>query len=149
MKVVAVTTARRRRRSKPIFPVDAVAPHLLGVAEHGPVAVVFGREEYGLRLTELLLGDWWTTIPMQTSYPSLNLAQSVMLVCHELSKAARGPLPEYPWDPASRERRMQILHHASQTMMSLGLRPKPDLNGYLTALGRVFDRGLMEEKMFP
>lgn len=47
MRAVAVTTARRRRRARPVYPMESVAPHLLGVAEYGPVAVVFGREEWG------------------------------------------------------------------------------------------------------
>jgi len=146
MCAVAVTTARRRRRARPVFPVDAVAPHLLGVAEHGPVAVVFGREEWGLNSSELLLGDWWTTIPMVTSYPSLNLAQSVMLVCRELARASMGPLPEYPWQPAPHGERHRLLEHAADTLVRAGLRPRPDLEGYLTVLGRVIDRALLEER---
>lgn len=146
MRAVAVTTARRRRRAKQIYPVSAVAPHLLGVAEHGPVAVVFGREEWGLTGSELLLGDWWTTIPMATAYPSLNLAQSVMLVCHELARAARGPLPAYPWRPAPRGERLRVLEHAGRTMLAAGLQPRPDLEGYLMVLARLVDRALLEER---
>ena len=146
MKAVAVTTARRRRRARPVFPVDAVAPHLLGVAEHGPVAVVFGREEWGMTNQELLMGDWWTTIPMVTSYPSLNLAQSVMLVCRELARASLGPMPAYPWIPASKENRHRLLEHAATTAVRSGLIPRPDFDGYLTVLGRVIDRALMEER---
>ncbi len=145
MKAVAVTTARRRRRARPIYPVDAVAPHLLGVAEKGPVAVVFGREEWGMTGSELLLGDWWTTIPMRTAYPSLNLAQSVMLVCRELSRAARGPLPSYPWKPADRGDRKRVLDHAAKTAVDAGMIPKPDIDGLVLTLGKVFDRGLLEE----
>ncbi len=146
MKAVAVTTARRRRRARPVYPIDSVAPHLLGIAEKGPVAIVFGREEYGLNASELLLGDWWTTIPMLTSYPSLNLAQSIMLVCRELARASMGPLPEYPWDPAPKERRRQLLEHATDTMVKAGLQPRPDRDGYITVLGRMIDRALMEER---
>lgn len=146
MRAVAVTTARRRRRTRPVYPVDSVAPHLLGVAEHGPVAVVFGREEWGLRADELILGDWWTTIPMVTTYPSLNLAQSVMLVCRELARASMGALPEYPWDPAPKGERMALLEHAARTVERAGLELRPDLTGYLTILGRVFDRALLEQQ---
>jgi len=146
MKVVALTTARRRKRARPVFPIDSVAPHLLGVAEHGPVGIVFGREEYGLTNHEMLLGDWWTTIPMVTSYPSLNLAQSIMLVCRELARASLGPLPEYPWEPASKGERMQLLNHAGRTMERAGLNPRPDMEGYLTVLGRMMDRAILEDR---
>jgi len=146
MKVVALTTARRRRRARPVFPIDSAAPHLLGVAEHGPVGLIFGREEWGLRTEEMLLGDWWVTIPMATSYPSLNLAQSVMLVCKDLAQAARGPLPTYPWNPARREQRLRVLDHAVDTMGKAGLFYKPDKIGYEMTIGRLFDRGLLEDR---
>ena len=146
MSAVAITTARRRRRTRPVHPVESVAPHLLSLARHSPVAIVFGREEWGLRNEELMLGDFWTTIPMATAYPSLNLAQSIMLVCHEIAKATTGPLPEYPWEPAPKGDRQRLLDHAASTMLKAGLYPRPDIEGYQMVLGRVLDRALLEER---
>ncbi|MDP8205268.1 MAG: TrmJ/YjtD family RNA methyltransferase [Candidatus Electryonea clarkiae] len=146
MKAVAVTTARRRRRARPVFPVDSAVPHLLGVAEHGNVAVVFGREEWGMTQSELLLGDWWVTIPMANAYPSLNLAQSVMLVCNEISNASRRPMPQYPWVPADHKSRHLLMENAAKTLIEAGFQPKPDIDGFLLALSRVFDRALLEER---
>ncbi|MBS1261894.1 MAG: putative tRNA/rRNA methyltransferase [Calditrichaeota bacterium] len=146
MRVVAITTARRRRRTRHVHPVESVAPHLIELARDGPVAVVFGREEWGLRTDELLLGDWWMTVPMATAYPSLNLAQSVMLVCHELARAAAGALPEYPWTPAPKGERRRLLEHAARTVVKAGLQPRPDIDGYLMLLGRVLDRALLEQR---
>lgn len=51
-------------------------------------AIVFGREESGLRNEELKLCDLVTAVPMKTVFPSLNLAQAVMLYAWELSKIA-------------------------------------------------------------
>lgn len=48
-------------------------------------ALVFGREDRGLSNDELARCDLLTGIPMAVSYPSLNLAQSVMLYAWELS----------------------------------------------------------------
>jgi len=50
------------------------------------IAIVFGREESGLKNEELKLCDLVTTVPLKTPYPSLNLAQAVMLYAYELSK---------------------------------------------------------------
>ena len=50
------------------------------------MAVVFGREESGLTNSELKLCDLVTTIPLKNSYPSLNLAQAVMVYAYKLSK---------------------------------------------------------------
>ncbi|MGM0571447.1 tRNA/rRNA methyltransferase [Marinobacter sp.] len=50
-------------------------------------ALLFGREDRGLSNEELACCDLLTGIPMAVSYPSLNLAQSVMLYAWELSSA--------------------------------------------------------------
>ncbi len=49
------------------------------------VAIVFGREESGLTNHEINLCQRVTTIPLKTRYPSLNLAQSVMVYAYILS----------------------------------------------------------------
>lgn len=49
------------------------------------VAIVFGREESGLTNHEINLCQRVTTIPLKTRYPSLNLAQSVMVYAYLLS----------------------------------------------------------------
>ena len=49
------------------------------------VAIVFGREESGLTNKEISLCDISVFIPMANHYPSLNLAQAVMIFAYELS----------------------------------------------------------------
>ncbi len=49
------------------------------------VALVFGREGHGLEGDELALCDLRSTIPMSGSYPSVNLAQSVMIYAYIFS----------------------------------------------------------------
>lgn len=50
------------------------------------VAIVFGREESGLTNQEIALCDMVSTVPMKNLYPSLNLAQAVMLYAYSLSE---------------------------------------------------------------
>lgn len=50
------------------------------------VAIVFGCEESGLSNTELALCDTLSSIALATDYPSLNLAQAVMLYAYELAQ---------------------------------------------------------------
>jgi tRNA/rRNA methyltransferase len=49
------------------------------------IAIAFGREEHGLLNDEINLCDAVTRVPMKRKYPSLNLAQAVMLYAYELS----------------------------------------------------------------
>ena len=51
------------------------------------VGFVFGSEENGLSTNQLDQCDLISTIPLATHYPSLNLAQSVLIYCWELSKS--------------------------------------------------------------
>ena len=53
-------------------------------------AIVFGRESQGLLNSEIRLCDSISTIPMKTKYPSLNLAQTVMIYAYTLSPLALG-----------------------------------------------------------
>ncbi len=49
------------------------------------VGILFGTEESGLPNSMVLKSDLAVTIPMAAPYPSLNLAQSVMVIAYELS----------------------------------------------------------------
>lgn len=50
------------------------------------VGILFGTEESGLPNDLILKSDMAMSIPMAGSYPSLNLAQSVMVTAYELSQ---------------------------------------------------------------
>jgi len=50
------------------------------------VGIVFGREESGLTTSELDLCDIRSTVPLSAPYPSINLAQSVMIYAYEFSR---------------------------------------------------------------
>jgi TrmH family RNA methyltransferase len=54
------------------------------VSQKKPVAIVFGKESKGLDNKSLGTCDWVTTIPTGPAYPSINLAQAVMLVVFSL-----------------------------------------------------------------
>jgi tRNA/rRNA methyltransferase len=85
------------RRQAAITPGEAAA-EALPLAARGPVAFAFGREDYGLRDRDLLQFDRIVTVPAAESYPVLNLAAAVMVICYELREAwlkleGKPPLP--------------------------------------------------------
>ncbi len=87
MDLVIGTTAKKRRVYEDYYTCSEI-PEILDskAAMLENVAVVFGKEESGLTNEELRLCHIFTVIPMKTAYPSLNLAQSVMIYAWELSK---------------------------------------------------------------
>jgi tRNA/rRNA methyltransferase len=63
------------------------------------VGILFGTEESGLPNELILQSDMAMSIPMAGSYPSLNLAQSVMVTAYELSPLNH---PDKPGTPLSK-----------------------------------------------
>ncbi len=81
------TSAKKRRVNEDFYPIDKINDLIKAKANSiQNVAIVFGREESGLTNSELKLCDIVTSVPMKTVYPSLNLAQSVMIYAYTLSR---------------------------------------------------------------
>ena len=84
-------TARRRSLALPTLTPREAAPTVLEGVQSGPVGCVFGREDVGLSNADLAHCHAVLTIPTDPTYPSLNLAQAVMVVAYELRLATLSP----------------------------------------------------------
>jgi tRNA/rRNA methyltransferase/tRNA (cytidine32/uridine32-2'-O)-methyltransferase len=84
---VAAFSARRRGAKWDRVAPRAMAEDLLGWADGGPVAVLFGREDHGLPADAIDRAQLLVTVPT-TEHASLNLAQAVLLALYELHLAA-------------------------------------------------------------
>jgi TrmH family RNA methyltransferase len=69
------------------------APLIVQAVATGKVALVFGRENSGLTNEELAICTNLIQIPSSPDYPSLNLAQSVMVCCYEVFVASGAFVP--------------------------------------------------------
>jgi len=86
---VVATTARQHDQAKPVVGADAAAAEMAPrVAAGETVAIVFGRERYGLENHEVGLADRILTLPVNPAFASLNLAQAVVIVGYEWFKQA-------------------------------------------------------------
>jgi len=56
----------------------------------GSVAILFGRENWGLSNAELERANLFCTIPTSEVYPILNLSHAVGILCYELAGLPRG-----------------------------------------------------------
>ncbi|MDX9874191.1 MAG: TrmH family RNA methyltransferase, partial [Spongiibacteraceae bacterium] len=92
--LVIGTSAKERHDKRYLVPA-AELPALLQAkgSTVRRVAVVFGCEESGLSNAELAHCHLLTSVPLAVSYPSLNLAQAVMLYAYELADLAQPPPP--------------------------------------------------------
>ena len=96
-----MVAASARRRDLPIKSADPRAAAMMMLAHDrqstaspadapssGRVAMLFGPEASGLDNDEVVLADILVTAPLNPSYPSLNLAQAVLLMAWEWRMAA-------------------------------------------------------------
>lgn len=82
------TTARSRDLSKPVFsPEAAMALAAEKIAAGQRVGVLFGPERAGLENDDIAQANAIITVPVNPEYPSLNLAQCVLLVGYEWRRA--------------------------------------------------------------
>jgi tRNA/rRNA methyltransferase len=89
------TTARGRDLTKPVLEAEqvAVAAHQ-AIADGHRVGFLFGPERTGLENDEIALADAILTIPVNPYFPSLNLAQAVLLTSYEWHRQRpERPLP--------------------------------------------------------
>jgi len=107
------------------------------------VALVFGREESGLSKGELQFCDIISTIPMSASYPSLNLAQSVMIYTYELSSLKLNQIPVI--SPSIREL-LELKKQAREILKWLGVDQKVSLHQRM--LDRLLRAGSQDIHLF-
>jgi tRNA/rRNA methyltransferase len=85
---VFATTARQRDLTKPVFsPEQAMRLAAQKIAEGQRVAVMFGPERAGLENEDIARANAIVSVPVNPAFPSLNLAQCVLLVGYEWMRA--------------------------------------------------------------
>ena len=123
---VAGTSARRRTAAFVWQHPGEAVPELLALAaaDRGPVALLFGREDRGLENPELDRCDRVLTVPTDEAFSSLNLAQAVILIAHQLWMAGPGGEAELPtWrkaaEPATHAELEELFRDAQGTLTEM------------------------------
>jgi len=78
-------TARGRTAKRNLQRPREAAAEIAALADGGPVALLFGREDKGLSNDALDRCHRVVTIPSDPGYPSLNLAHAVIIMLYELA----------------------------------------------------------------
>src|SRR5581483_1263334 len=125
LELVLATTARERGVAKPVLTPPEAARRLRAAAGEGTMTgILFGGERAGLDNDEISLATAIVTIPT-AEFWSLNLAQSVMLLCYEWFRAAdetppvridHGPVAK----KATREEMAQLFEHLEEELLASG-----------------------------
>ena len=83
------TSARSRTIPWPLLDARPAAQKSMQaiVKDQQEIAIVFGREDRGLTNEELAMANYHVTIPVNTDYGVLNVAQAIQVICYEMRVA--------------------------------------------------------------
>ena len=85
---VFATTARSRGLTKPVYAPQAAMEKAAELNASGQkVTVLFGPERAGLQNEDVAVANAIITLPVNQEFPSLNLAQCVLLLAYEWRRA--------------------------------------------------------------
>jgi tRNA/rRNA methyltransferase len=147
--LLVATSQKKLRNHQESFSVRELGTRLVPLCRENKAAILFGRENHGLANEEVNLCACLVNIPTACSYPSLNLAQAVMVTCYELFMASdTTPLTPLPRLVGNKEMDM-FYRNVLEILDMAGFRHKNDCTEiFIGALRRVFGRtGLTEHEL--
>lgn len=115
------------------------------------IALVFGRENSGLKNHELDLCHYLLRIPCNPEYSSLNLAAAVQVVCYELfvtsGQQQISSIGDQGEDPLATTEQMEgFYRHLQQTMADIGFLQPERSKSIMRRLRRIFNRIQLDTK---
>ena len=114
--VVGTTAATNRSVSLPLVPLPQAAPQIAEATHGGKVALLFGSEKRGLANDDMSYCHRLMRIPTTEQAPSLNLAQSVVVVLYELARTSGTPLASGALPPTDVPANLQSLLRLAEVM---------------------------------
>jgi tRNA/rRNA methyltransferase len=145
MGCVVGMTSREGRDRAPLLTPETLAKKLNPLSLKNSIGLVFGSEKEGLTNEELSLCQLYVRIPSMKSFPSLNLAQAVMVVCYEVFRASV-EIPASPVQLAQTEQMERMFEHMEKTLLDIGFLDRNHPKGMMWVLRRLFGRSQMDER---
>ncbi|MFN3938237.1 MAG: RNA methyltransferase [Gemmobacter sp.] len=118
---VYATTARGRELTKPVLTPEAAVAEARGLAAAGlRTAFLFGPERTGLENPEVALAQTIVTVPVNPDFPSLNLAQCVLLTAYEWRRQSGDRPPALQVDLATAQEVARLADHFEERLEAAG-----------------------------
>ncbi len=145
MGCVVGMTCRKGKGRSPVLSPKELVEKLVPLAQGNAIGLAFGSEKEGLTNEELSLCHLYVRIPSANDFPSLNLAQSVMVVCYELFNASNAvAVPPSRVAPAGDLERM--FEHMEKTLGDIGFLNPKHPKSMMRSLRSLFGRSHMDER---
>jgi TrmH family RNA methyltransferase len=142
--LVLGTSARLRSLPLPLIDARRAAGQALAESGGHEVALLFGRERYGLTNEEIQRCHYLVNIPSNPEYSSLNIAQAVQIMAYELRIAAQGfadiELAPPDWQPVDGAQMERLFEHLEQTLLDIRFLNPRQPKRLMARLRRLFNR---------
>jgi tRNA/rRNA methyltransferase len=145
MGCVVGTTSRRGKERDPDLTPEALAKKLIPLSQKNLIGLAFGSEKEGLTNEELSLCHLYARIPSAESFPSLNLAQAVMVVSYELFRTSI-ETPKKEIQLATAEQLERMLEHMEKTLLRIGFLDSNNPQRIMRVLRRLFAKSQVDER---
>jgi TrmH family RNA methyltransferase len=156
-RLVLGTSARLRSLPLPVLDARRAAGQALAEAAEGEkraaeggegaardVAVLFGRERYGLTNEEMQRCHFLVNIPANPEYSSLNIAQAAQIIAYELRAAALGiadiSVDPPDWKPVDGVEMERFFEHLERTLLEIKFLNPKQPKRLMARLRRLFNR---------
>lgn len=132
------TTARTGRQRRPTDTPRTLPIRLAPLSQKNRIAIVFGSENWGLSNEDLRHCHFLVTIPT-ASFSSINLAQSVMIICYELFMA---DAPQELFKPkiATIQETEGMYQHLEEVLLAIGFIHQRSPDYWMTNVRRLLSR---------
>ncbi len=137
---VVGTSRRKGKQRRPNWRIDELADSLTALATAGEVAILFGRETYGLTDEELDRCTHLAHFVASDLYPSFNLAQAVLLVAYEIRLALAGAAPDAVGPLADHSSREAMYAHLEAALRATGFVQEETAGGMMRRIRRILGR---------
>lgn len=142
--LVLGTSARLRSLPMPQMDVRKAAESALGEHESQDIAILFGRERYGLTNEEIQCCHQLVHIDTNPDYGSLNLAQAVQVIAYELRMSVIGEvgvtIPPADWVPVDAGQMERFYTHLEETLLDIRFLNPDQPKRLMMRLRRLFSR---------
>jgi tRNA/rRNA methyltransferase len=139
-------TSRPGRDRGPLFTPRELVKKLLPFPEDHKIGLIFGSEKEGLTNEELSRCRIFVKIPASKSFPSLNLAQAVMVVCYELFQSSVGKAKGQGIVLAPFHEVEKMFDHMETTLSAIGFLEDKNPTRIVRALRGLFGRCGLQER---
>jgi len=135
---VVGTTARTGRQRRPTDTPRTLAKDIVGISQENKIALLFGSEKFGLTNEDLKLCHRLVNIPT-AEFSSINLAQSVMILCYEIFIATSSIKKSIP-KIASVKELEGMYEHLKEACLAIGFINPENPDYWINNIRKLFSR---------